>query len=243
MKRACLVGLLLLGAGCPKPKPPSDAPATASGPGAAEAMGRTLHAAGAPAAGAQDASGLPLVRGIVVLSAEAPRLTPCGQATPVTLRDETGGRLAEAYGQLASEQTGEMWAELRAATDANGITAREVVRASPVGEGDPCASLPAAGEIRAFGNEPFWAITVTATGIELREPDAPDPLVFPLPAPTDNGTSRTWTTELPGPPARRLQLVVGPARCKDGMSGAWYALAAEAVVDGRALAGCATRGE
>ena len=237
MKRA-IACILLLAAGCSKAPEPSSAPAPAP---VTSSAGSTAAAPSAP--GVPAASSLPLVRGVLVLSAEAPRLTPCGETTAVALRDETRGALAEAYGQLASEQTGEMWVELRGSRDAAGIAAREVVRASPLGENDPCGSVPAAGEIRAFGNEPFWSITVSPSGIELSRPDLAEPLLFPLPAPTLQGASRNWQTELPGPPAHRLELVVGPARCRDGMSGAWFGLAAEAVVDGQALAGCATEGE
>ena len=93
-----------------------------------------------------------------------------------------------------------------------------------------------------MGNEPFWAVTVTAAGLELAMPDLATPLMFTAGAPSVKGATRTWTAQMPGEPPHRLELVVGPSRCKDGMSGGWFALAAEAVFDGTALAGCAYEG-
>ena len=224
------LGCMVFALSCGKsPAPPEPAPASTAAPVPSRPS-------------APDHSALPLVRGVVVLTTEASRLTPCGAEAPSSLRDETGGPLAQAYGELASADTGEMWVELRAESGPQGHVAREVVRAFPMGEGNPCATLPSPGEVRALGNEPFWAVSVTAAGLELSMPDLERPLVFPAAAPVADGRKRTWTSELAGTPAHRLQLVVGPARCKDGMSGAWYGLAAEAVFDGRALTGCAMEG-
>lgn len=238
--RRAVVALIVLGSavlpGCRREAGPAEEPA----PPAA-----SVAAPPAPASSAGFAH-LPAHRGIVILSAEAPRLLPCGGGPAIPVKDDTSGALAEAYETLASAESGELWVQVRGEVGPNGLRVAAVERASPVGEGDPCASVPGPGEFRALGNEPFWAIEVTAAGIAFSEPGQ-EPVIFPLVEPTRDGERLTWVTERADPagaaPARSLRLVLGPARCRDAMSGAWHPLAAEAVVDGRALAGCAYRGD
>jgi putative lipoprotein len=92
---------------------------------------------------------------------------------------------------------------------------------------------------RAKGNEPFWAIDVTPSGVILQRPDQEN-LTFeyqPL-AKADDGT-RTFKSELPD---NKLELTLVPGKCSDGMSDAVYGWTATGTINGEAFKGCAYSG-
>lgn len=186
-------------------------------------------------------------------------LIPCGLNLHVDVEDRTGGDLQAARAELAPSARAELLVEMRVERGVRTddwrtpqdrmLVALELLRAMPVGEGDWCATALKAGETRASGNEPFWSVTVSPSGIEWNEPDLPEPLTFPAAISTvgeASGSSRTWSSTRsstrPGEERRQLRIVTTPGRCLDGMSGAWYSLAAEVTLDDRIFHGCAYDG-
>ena len=173
------------------------------------------------------------------------RLVPCGEQAAVGLDDRTGGRLAAARAELGSGEGG-LFIEVRGTRTANGIVAREIVRAFPAGEGPWCDSLLAPGELRAHGNEPFWSLTMRRGGIEWADPERGSVVFPPAVLSVDDGPRpfgiRTYTSEIPSTPVRRLTVRVHADDCRDGMSGAWFRLAAEVQLDGVTMQGCAYEG-
>ena len=92
---------------------------------------------------------------------------------------------------------------------------------------------------RAKGNEPFWSIDVTPSGVVLTRPET-ETLTFeyqPL-AKADDGT-RTFKSELPD---NKLELTLVPGKCSDGMSDAVYGWTATGTINGTAFKGCAYSG-
>jgi uncharacterized membrane protein len=92
---------------------------------------------------------------------------------------------------------------------------------------------------RAKGNEPFWSIDVTPSGVIIARPEH-ETLTFeyqPL-AKADDGT-RTFKGEMPD---GKLELTLVPGKCTDGMSDTVYGWNATAMIDGEQLKGCAYSG-
>ena len=92
---------------------------------------------------------------------------------------------------------------------------------------------------RAKGNEPFWSVDVTPSGVIITRPEK-ETLTFeyqPL-SKADDGT-RVFKGEMPD---GKLELTLVPGKCSDGMSDTVYGWNAKAVIDGEELKGCAYSG-
>ena len=93
---------------------------------------------------------------------------------------------------------------------------------------------------RAQGNEPFWALEVLATGMRLTRPGQP-------------GMNWTEVSEIrregavifrgAGGEHPPVKLVIEASPSRDTMSGAYYSLSAQLVLDENTLKGHALRGE
>ena len=93
---------------------------------------------------------------------------------------------------------------------------------------------------RAKGNEPFWSVDVTPSGVILTRPEK-ETLTFeyqPLDK-AEDGT-RTFKSELLND--GKIELTLVPGKCSDGMSDTVYGWNATAIVDGEQLKGCAYSG-
>jgi uncharacterized membrane protein len=116
----------------------------------------------------------------------------------------------------------------------------EVLYASPPGEGQGCNAPPPAYIVAARGNEPFWAVEVTAERMTWRQPDEPKEVVIEAPQSQDSEGTVGYTGRGGG---HTLELFVDADACRDSMSGAFFAYSARAVFDGKEFKGCARIGE
>lgn len=179
----------------------------------------------------------PLLRGVAVISMEAPRVTPCGEPRALDLVDRTGGALVTVYGDLASQDTGEMYVELRGERTASSFIAASLVRALPMSD-RRCDEASAKDGWRALGNEPFWSVRVAPDAITWEAPEGAT--TFPAAEPmTGPSGELTWTTAAG---ERRLALTLTRQPCRDSMSGAYFEMTARAVLDGTEVTGCAFGG-
>ena len=108
-----------------------------------------------------------------------------------------------------------------------------------------CGSDPQeAPDLRAFGNEPFWNVTVSsAEGIvygRLGEGD----LAFPAVPRTGTGDASdewTWGPVADASDAHRIEVRIWVDECSDTMSDIVHPMRATVIVDGDELSGCARR--
>ncbi|HEY8331486.1 MAG TPA: hypothetical protein VIO83_09190 [Pseudomonas sp.] len=93
--------------------------------------------------------------------------------------------------------------------------------------------------VRASGNEPGWAVSVSALGMMLERPGV-EPLALPYVEERLPDGSLSFTSEADG---RRVELWLTPGRCVDSMSGALGHLQARLQLDRQPpLMGCAALG-
>lgn len=96
---------------------------------------------------------------------------------------------------------------------------------------------------RAFGNEPFWSVSVAPEGIQF-DRAGETPLVYAARAAQDSNGRQHWVLDRAGGSARdRLELVITRQACADTMADKTYEYRAEAVFRGHSYSGCAVRGE
>lgn len=96
----------------------------------------------------------------------------------------------------------------------------------------------AAGEFRLAGNEPFWSITVTATGLTYTTPDYKQGIRFPSVAPEVSGTTLRWVAITAPPEAHTLDVTVEARPCQDTMADKTWTHTAKVIFDGTRLTGC-----
>lgn len=101
-----------------------------------------------------------------------------------------------------------------------------------VAEGHGCGALDGLS-LRAMGNEPFWAASVSADGgtVTVARPMV-DEVVRPVEASGEASGTRTYAGE-------GLTLTVANARCADTMAQAWYPFTATLTIDDATFEGCA----
>lgn len=93
--------------------------------------------------------------------------------------------------------------------------------------------------LRALGTEPFWAVTVSANEIRFEAPDEPGRVIFPPVKPRGREEQVYETRSDRGD---RLKIQVRKEPCSDGMSDAYYSLAAKVEINGREFNGCGRPG-
>jgi uncharacterized membrane protein len=92
---------------------------------------------------------------------------------------------------------------------------------------------------RARGNEPFWSVDVTPSGVVVERPDV-QPITFeyqPLEKTADG--ARRFVSESP---EGKIDLTLTPGSCSDGMSDTVYGYTAVAKVGDQELKGCGFSG-
>lgn len=109
------------------------------------------------------------------------------------------------------------------------------------------ACSPAQGgelDLRAFGNEPFWNVTIsTSDGIvygRLGEPE----LRFPYSVPVSAGwgsAARVWGPVLDPAGGHEIEIRVSEEPCQDTMADIVHPMRATVTLDGETLSGCARR--
>lgn len=113
-------------------------------------------------------------------------------------------------------------------------------------EGGGCNGPEPALAFRAHGTEPFWSLSVLGETLIWRTPEAERTLFHRGPYRADRGDWLVEGTIEPTIPGAGTTPVLTarfyPEPCRDAMSGAWFHMSAEVVLDGREYRGCAFRG-
>lgn len=165
-------------------------------------------------------------------------LTPCGETARQAVVDATGGMLAQIAARDAGADPTPLYVEV-VGRRAPGRTLLVTGIRYAAHETAGCRSALDDVVVRALGNEPFWAVTVTPSEIHFEAPDLA-PVTFPPTAPRLQADGRVYETE--GAGGGRMRLELREADCSDGMSDAYYALTASLRLDGRSFEGCAREG-
>ncbi len=188
-----------------------------------------------PPAGEAPAAKMPApqrLRGEAVVGKDGYGVTPCGSQRQRIVRFapdaqafvdrflEPGGRLEFFLDGWASEQGGQLVVE-----------AVERVHT----EGPRCDREPEDAAFAARGNEPFWALSLTAAGWALQRPGAEPLHADAKAAKVGDGYACASTA-----PAALVEL--SPGFCADGMADAATAWRAKLTLDGETWNGCAWRG-
>ena len=96
---------------------------------------------------------------------------------------------------------------------------------------------------RAFGNEPFWNVTLSAAdGIvygRMGESDIAFPYVAPR-YPADDSTTRVFGPVRDGTAQHHIEVRISDEDCPDTMADVVHPMRANVIVDGEELLGCAT---
>jgi uncharacterized membrane protein len=96
--------------------------------------------------------------------------------------------------------------------------------------------MRAAGEWRALGTEPFWALDIDSTGLRFRTPDDTVGTRWPPVTPSVEGDTIRWAGETEHAP---VEVHIWPGRCSDGMSDRVWPYVAVVRVEGATYRGCA----
>lgn len=101
------------------------------------------------------------------------------------------------------------------------------------------ANLDAGEPITARGTEPFWALHITeGRRLRLTRPDHAD-LTAEAADPAVEAGRAVWVARTSD--GRQMTVTVRRGECSDGMSDLRYPMAAEVVLPGERLSGCAAR--
>lgn len=96
----------------------------------------------------------------------------------------------------------------------------------------------AVATFHVVGNEPFWALEITATGLRFRTPEDTAGAFFPRAAPSAAGDTLTWSA-VAG--SRTIEARLWPSECSDGMSDRVWSHRATVRVDTTTYQGCAAQ--
>jgi len=71
---------------------------------------------------------------------------------------------------------------------------------------------------RAFGNEPFWSVTIDSNGLRFSSPEDSAGVRFPAVEPVANGDTLRWSSKSE---KGKIVVVIWRGSCSDGMSKTW----------------------
>lgn len=227
-----LVGLVAL-TGCT----PSEEPQESAVP--AEATDVTLRENGAA-----------VVTGFVVLGPEVRSIKPCDEDQELWVIPTA--EVTEVYEALRSEPSGPVLMEFESVlgpAPASGsgagyaglLTVRALRRAEPAAEGFGCGQDLSDFVFRATGQEPFWHLRVSPTGLRYSTPSEPETTFAPVP-PSPRGDAWVYESTGTGPEAVGVRVVFEPGRCTDSMVGSVYSWRATIEIAGERGIGCAWEG-
>lgn len=203
-----------------------------------------------PQAMTPEISALSIKRGMFTLSPQGAVFAPCGETVALRVVDQTDAVLSRAFTGESPDEPLELYLEAygeRAAADETAEAAgldgmfmlEEVLYAGFAGEGGGCRDQAPEYVVMARGNEPFWAVEVMEDTLIWRQPDEPQETVFGEVSQEDaEGAVRYQASN----EAQSLELLLTAQPCIDSMSGEYFAYAANAMLDGRPVTGCARVG-
>lgn len=89
---------------------------------------------------------------------------------------------------------------------------------------------------RAFGNEPFWSVTIDSNGLRFISPEDSAGVSFPAVEPVANGDTLRWTSknEKGG-----ILVLIWPGSCSDGMSDKTWSHSSAVKLNETSYVGCA----
>jgi putative lipoprotein len=219
----------------------------------ASACGAAAQGNAAPAAkSGDDVPAGSTGRGTLVLGADQKVFKPCGADREFWVNDATGGDLAQVYDKLAGGAGKPLFVDVRGVLEqppktGTGSTFPRVLkivelrRADPAGAG--CRENLRYFELRAWGDDPFWRVDVSRSGIIWSSYGVPSSVAFPYGPPRRDGAEIRYAAVREGAERHELELLMKPGRCTDPRTGAVTWLSVEARLNGRALRGCAYEGE
>lgn len=187
-----------------------------------------------PAAAASPVAELERLRGEAIVGKDGYGITPCGSDRQRIVEFapdaqvfidrflQPGGRLEFFFDGWVREREGKWIVE-------------SVERVHT--EGPRCDAPLEQAVFVARGNEPFWSLSLSATGWELQRPGQ-DALHAQAQAQAMKaGTAYVWESSAP---AAKVEIV--PGYCADGMADAVSGWVAKLSLEGKTLNGCAHRG-
>lgn len=177
-------------------------------------------------------------RGQLRLTAGPWTFAPCDGASAMRVLDMTGGRLGEIMKRFVPPEE-PVYVEVRARRLPSSRLAIANIRYA-ARETHGCRDNLHGVLLRTLGTEPFWAVTITRSEIRFEAPDDPGRVAFPAVEPVRSGERLVYRTR--NDRGDRLDIAVREQACSDGMSDAYYALAAEVGINGRAYSGCGREG-
>jgi uncharacterized membrane protein/heat shock protein HslJ len=189
-------------------------------------------------------------RGHLVLGHEVRSFKPCGKEVAYWVVDRTGGEIWEVYQKLTHEPYQPMYLEVRGnlgpspsegfgADYEQQLTLFELRRAGIETRG--CREDLRGIAFRASGNEPFWDVQISESGIIFAELGKPK-IIFPYAIPESHGFQRVYASKTEEPTQHHIQISVTEKRCIDTMAGEHFSFAAQVNLDGRSYMGCAREG-
>ena len=113
-------------------------------------------------------------------------------------------------------------------------TLQAIAGACVMAVGTACRPAPVPGAM-ARGNEPFWAVEVSDSGVVYRTPENQAGTVYRNVAYEEKDGVRTWRATSSG---KSIAVVLEPARCTDSMSGNESPWTARVEAEGVKLEGC-----
>jgi uncharacterized membrane protein len=103
---------------------------------------------------------------------------------------------------------------------------------------DSNASTSATITYRAFGNEPFWSVTISNIGLRFDSPEDSAGVRFPVVQPVASGDTLHWLSKSD---RGSIDVRIWPGKCSDGMSDKEWALSGAVRLNETAYTGCAEK--
>lgn len=185
-------------------------------------------------------------QGYLLVSPEGLLFRACGDTVLLAVTDSSQV-LAEAVAPFRTGPLDSLFLVFRgdevkrvSAESAGGLIVRDVMRLSPESRG--CAGMPDDYAFHAFGEEPFWAVTIRESGMSFREPDRQEPLLFPAVAAERSGDVIRYQAVSLTPDSTMMVVELRRAMCTDSMSGEVTNHVAVVRLGSRELHGCAREG-
>lgn len=187
--------------------------------------------------------------GYLMVSPERLAFRQCGDTARSGIVDSSGV-LADAVSPFRTGPLDSLFFVLRGdsvvaqaeagAESGSRLVVREVVRLSPESRG--CTGMPDGYVFHAFGEEPFWALTIRADGMSFQEPDRQEPLRFPAAMAERSGGVVRYESVSLTPDSTSVIVELRHEMCSDSMSGEVTNHVAVVRLGSRELHGCAREG-
>jgi uncharacterized membrane protein len=183
-----------------------------------------------------------LFRGHLTIGPAGGSFTQCETNSIYEIIDRTGGDLTAMYKELAYEPEAMVYVEFngrKILQHPEKLTVLKLQHAAVETRG--CAEDLQGFAFRAAGNEPFWHIAITRTGINYSELGKPE-IAFPPVIPSVSDNHWLYITETDGPSPQRLAIDIRGKKCRDTMSGTYFSYTAQATLDNQTYNGGARQG-